>query len=205
MDGLDSLSLDGELRILHLSSMGTPQQCIKIASWLFANVCALKSSCDERIGFEEALSAYSEAVRELRCVGAAEWNKQLPLALFVFGVEQLLRNPVDEKDAEDLRWERSARWLTTWLTFNDLVHRYCQELGFDGAQMRSFWNEDTRNGQRTGGFGLHFIIKICAKYGVCANKFFDIDGKITAWAIYYILTHAAVASGTFKLLLSLPI
>ena len=175
MDGIDSLSLDDELRILHLSSMGTPQQCIEMASWLFANVSALKSSCDESIGFEEALSAHSEAVHELRSVGAAEWNKQqLPLALFVFGVEQLLRNPVDEEDSWELRRERCAEWMTRWLTFNDLVHHYCRELGFDGEQMRSFWNEKTRNGQVTDMFGLHFIGKICDTYEVDAFKFYSI-------------------------------
>ena len=180
--GIGSLSLDGELRILHLSSMGTPQQCIKMAAWFCENVSALKNSSDHLIGFEEALSAHCEAVHELRSDRAAEWNKQqLPLSLFVFVVEQLLRNPVNEWDAEELQKERSAEGLTAWLTFNDLVHRYCVEQGFEGAQMRSFWNEVTDNGQETEYFGWYFRDKICAKYEVDLRKFRNICNKIASW------------------------
>ena len=109
----------------------------------------------------------------MRCVSAAEWSEhQLPLSLFVNIVEQLQRSPVDEKD---------AKWRTSWLLFNDFLHRYCVEEHFDGEHMLSFWNEETAGGLKTGGFGIDFVTRICKKYGLKSVRVLIIHKKITSW------------------------
>ena len=187
IDGLDSLSLDGELRIIHFCPLITLQQRNKMAVWLLENVPTLKSSAHRHIRFEEALSAHCAAVHEFRGVRPTKFNKhQLPLSFFLFVVAQLLRKPVDEMDARELRRERSAKWLTEWTTFNDLLSHYCVEHDFDGAQLRSFFYEETdlfvQSRQRADKiFELHFRKKICEEYGISSSKFQSISDKIISW------------------------
>ena len=183
IDGIRDLSVDDQLNILDPAKIDSVEHRKCLTQELWDKLPDLRSSAHKRIRFKALLSWYYKDHLFLCSVPAPKWDRrQLPLSLFVYLMDQLRRVPAadDDKDREALRKEKGSSLAST-LRFIDCTHRYCREEGFDGEQLSAFWNEVTNHGQKTGGFGLKFVKKICGRYKLKFGKFANIKKKIGPW------------------------
>eukprot|EP01084_Bolivina_argentea_P176481 305395_1 len=181
IEGFDKLPIEEQLQIVVPANICTQDKRREITNKTLESVPDLKDYAYKRIRFKSLLSSYYRAYVEVKQTKVDEFNNtQLALSLFEYIIHELnTMKPTDDKAKKALEKEKKA--LPSSLKFVGYLIKFCEEEKFNGEELHKFWSEVTKNGTKTGGFGLKFVQKICNKFSLKFGKFAKIKKKVGVW------------------------
>eukprot|EP01084_Bolivina_argentea_P287841 493959_1 len=176
IDGISNLSIDEQLNIIEFDGILSMDKIKQKTNALCNKLPDLKHTAYKRIRFKSILwSFYKKYIASaLETESHTKWSPtELALSLFIYLIKILQKPDVTEKTKN----KGSVQfWKFVYFTL-----KYCQEESFDGQQLDLFYNDVTKNGTKTGGFGLKFVQKICNKFLLRFGSFAKVKKHIGAW------------------------